>query len=309
MRFARLSLVMDSKTPSPERPSIHPVRRSPRRHGPTPRSVSMEVVRTTPRATDHPMSTPSRGRNRPLTRNPFPSTGSQGHENEDVDDATDNDEELKKKQLFTYFKRMSKKQLRDIGRHWMRKSSGNKDDYIYRNYRFVLYKKSQGRDLRSLIANNPKCPNFNDAMRNMEMSSLDLISPPSGAEVDARLSELGDPPEGSAFQAQPSMSNPGSTANRSDANVSTPEFTISEFARLIIILREDPTARNALFQLGQELSRTELDAGRSRDSFWENIASRFNDDSLCPQFSFVGSVDDADPSELPLCDRPASVLK
>lgn len=30
---------------------------------------------------------------------------------------------------------------------------------------------------------------------------------------------------------------------------------------------------------------------------------------MCPQFSFAGSVDDADPSELPLCDRPASVLK
>lgn len=35
----------------------------------------------------------------------------------------------------------------------------------------------------------------------------------------------------------------------------------------------------------------------------------FNDFSLAPQFSVTGSVDDADPSQLPLCNRPASILK
>lgn len=53
----------------------------------------------------------------------------------------------------------------------------------------------------------------------------------------------------------------------------------------------------------------ELDAGRTRDSFWGTVALRFNDPSLCPTFSFHGSVDEANPAGLPLCDRPAALLK
>lgn len=189
-------------------------------------------------------STPSR--DHPPALKPFPFTGSQDLK---VDGETETAEEQEKKQIFTYFKGLSKKQLREIGRHWMWKSNGNKDDYIYRNYRFVIFKKTMGRDLQSLIANDPKCPDFDNAMRTIEAASLDLITPPSEAELDARLSELGDPPEGSGFQVQSSVSTPGATTNLKDANVSTPEFCVSEFARLIAILREDPAARNAISSL------------------------------------------------------------
>lgn len=98
-------------------------------------------------------------------------------------------------------------------------------------------------------------------------------------------------------------------AVRGSNTESEPNFTISEFARLIIVMRDDERARSALYRLGQELRRAELDCGTSRDSFWGIIADRFNDTSLPIRFSFTGHVDEADPSLDPLCKRSAASLK
>ena len=77
-----------------------------------------------------------------------------------------------------------------------------------------------------------------------------------------------------------------------------PNFSVSEFARLAVLMQDDEVARSMLFRLGQELRRAELDEGTTRDSLWGKIEERFNDDSVCFRFYLQGHVDEPDP--LPL---------
>ena len=76
-----------------------------------------------------------------------------------------------------------------------------------------------------------------------------------------------------------------------------------------MILKEDETARNAFMNLHQELTRKQQEAGIGRADFWGAIANRFNDFSLCPHFSFDGTLgQDTDPSLPPLAVRSGGVL-
>ena len=67
--------------------------------------------------------------------------------------------------------------------------------------------------------------------------------------------------------------------------------------------------RTALFKLGQDLRRSELDSGITRDAFWGIIEGRFNDQSVLVRSSFVGHIEEVDPSVPPLSHRSAEVLK
>lgn len=62
-------------------------------------------------------------------------------------------------------------------------------------------------------------------------------------------------------------------------------------------------------QLGQVLTRAQLDARVTRDTYWRTIAERFNDHSLQPLFDFTASVDEADSSLPPVCHRTPEILK
>ncbi|PXF46056.1 hypothetical protein BWQ96_04156 [Gracilariopsis chorda] len=48
---------------------------------------------------------------------------------------------------------------------------------------------------------------------------------------------------------------------------SDPTFSLNEFARLIVILRDDEPAKNALDKTGKILNRRELDAKVTQDSY------------------------------------------
>ena len=88
-----------------------------------------------------------------------------------------------------------------------------------------------------------------------------------------------------------------------------PNVSLSEFARLDVLMQEDEVAHSMLFRLGQELRRAELDGGTMRDCFPGKIKEPFNDDSVCFRFSLQGHVDEAGTSASPLCYRCADVLK
>ena len=86
-------------------------------------------------------------------------------------------------------------------------------------------------------------------------------------------------------------------------------FSISEFARLCIIMRDDEDAKSALLGTGQELTRSQLDAGFTRESYWGIIEGRFNDPNLQLNLNMVGMVDEVDSTNPPPCHRSASFLK
>ena len=94
-----------------------------------------------------------------------------------------------------------------------------------------------------------------------------------------------------------------------DINEEPKPFSLSEFARLAVVIKTAEACRQAMGKLQLELTRGEIVGGRTRKCYWGVIARRFNDDSLRPCMSFVGFCEEADPTRLPLTYRPASVLK
>lgn len=54
-----------------------------------------------------------------------------------------------------------------------------------------------------------------------------------------------------------------------------PNFFISEYARLFVLLRAHPEARKALLKSGLETSRAQPDACIPRGEFWTTIVEKF----------------------------------
>ena len=55
------------------------------------------------------------------------------------------------------------------------------------------------------------------------------------------------------------------------------QFGINEFARLLVTMRDHEDARSAVIDMGQELSRAQLDTGVTRGDFWLIVESTFKD--------------------------------
>lgn len=192
-----------------------------------------------------------------------------------------------------------------MGRKWGLHSSGNKTDLIYRNILFLQQVKEDGNDIIQNMACNVECPSFEKFANNRELICVDWKEPPSKRDMAETLKKAGDKFEDQE-QGAATQVNPHAISQPTD---SIPNFTLSEFARLIVILQEDERAREAMFRLSQELQSCELDGGVTRAAFWQVIADRFNDISLPISFSFEGDIEETDPSQVPLCSRPASTLK
>lgn len=214
-----------------------------------------------------------------------------------------------KELVFTFFSLMKRDELRKIQRGWSLRASGTRPDFILRNYRLVVYRLSKGNPVGTTIANNPYSPSFDSFLYSIFNPVLNkrmpVISPPTDREVDARLEKLGDKKE----DDRGGNGTRTGRAGQVEAEDGVPCFTASEFARLLVLLRYDQECREANLRLRQELTRTELDAGRSRDSFWQLISRRFNNPEVSVSFSFSGWCEEANPSNSPLCFRPASLLK
>ena len=86
-------------------------------------------------------------------------------------------------------------------------------------------------------------------------------------------------------------------------------FSISEFARLCITMRDDEDAKCSLDRTGQELTRSQLDAGFTRDSYWGVIEERFNNPSLRLHLNMVGNVDGVDSKVPPPCHWSATCVE
>ena len=97
--------------------------------------------------------------------------------------------------------------------------------------------------------------------------------------------------------------------NGADAE-SANAFSISEFARLAVILCYDEDVRMCFLESLRCLSRAQLDARESGDAFWhDTVAERFNDRTNAPAFSFLGVCDGVNSRALSLCKRAGDELR
>lgn len=78
---------------------------------------------------------------------------------EDVDDLTI---------VYTFFLGLRMDVLRKIGRHWGRRSTGNKPELLYRNFIFLKECKDSGKDIFGEMGNNIECPRFASFRENQE---------------------------------------------------------------------------------------------------------------------------------------------
>lgn len=209
--------------------------------------------------------------------------------------------------VYTFLASQKKDVLRKVGRVWGLRSSGNKQDLIYRAFWFLKDCQSRNLNIFGKLAANIHCPSFDNFEKENSRSGMDWKEPPGDDVIREALKKAGDKLESRDAIKQRVEREEG--CNEVADVPSTPNFTLSEFARLLVLMKEDEKVRESMYRLGQELRRAELDTGTSRDSFWGIIEARFNDVSLLVKFSFEGYLSDADPSAPPLCNRSGEVLK
>lgn len=209
--------------------------------------------------------------------------------------------------VYTFLCGLRKDVLRKMGRQWGRRATGNKDALLYRNFLFLKECHESNKSMESKMLTNIDCPSYEKFLDDQERTCADWKRIPAIDEMVKCLTAAGDKFDDNTGVAANLTVRPNSLGNRN--NEGMPNFSISEFARLVIVMRDDEKARSALYRLGQELRRAELDSGTSRDAFWGIIEDRFNDTTVPVRFSFAGHVDEADPSRAPACRRPAASLK
>ena len=86
--------------------------------------------------------------------------------------------------------------------------------------------------------------------------------------------------------------------------------SLDEFARLMVIFRDVPEAAEDLRRSGQDLSREDLDTGRTRNAFWtDRIEMIFNDPSYVTNEEFHRPLQDVDPGRRVTVYRDGSCLQ
>lgn len=88
------------------------------------------------------------------------------------------------------------------------------------------------------------------------------------------------------------------------------DFSIDEFARLMVLLRDDERTRSAVHKAtGGTMNRLEQEYGANRDSWWTIAANRFNDEHVDSVESFAGRLDGVNSNKRPPVLRTATTLK
>ena len=156
--------------------------------------------------------------------------------------------------VFTFFCSLKKDVLRRICKTWGRRVTGNRKGLIYRNFLFLKALNDSGKDLFNKMGSNIECPSFEKFMESQERTCGKWNKPPACWEMMEALKKVGDKFD----EIEGKRSGPAASLNEQRSahfspGENTPNFSLSEFARLVIILRDDDRAREALFRLGKEL--------------------------------------------------------
>ena len=120
------------------------------------------------------------------------------------------------------------------------------------------------------------------------------------AEEKRQMAIDGDLPE-----SRPPKSRLGTYTN----GVGSAPFSLSQFARLCLLLRDDPVAKIAFQGTGQELSMQQQRNHVNRDGYWNTVAEHFKDPDIRPRLDvhFELPLENLVPSSAP--PSPLSGLK
>ena len=199
--------------------------------------------------------------------------------------------------------------LRKILKAWQRKVSGSKTERIKRAYLYFriafisgaaagdLFRKCMKDGLslfkdfdvwmeknRSSIERMTEVPSDADLMRTFRPAEVAHWEEFEAVEEQRRQMEAdGDLGGGNSG---------GSGYGGSASGTGGAPFSLSHFARLCLLLRDDPVAKLAFQGTGQELSMEQQRNRVNRDDYWHTVAERINSSDFHPRF-------DARP-ELPL---------
>lgn len=94
-----------------------------------------------------------------------------------------------------------------------------------------------------------------------------------------------------------------------DYTISSPSFSVSEFARLVVLLHGEERVRAAFLKSRKKLGRHELDVGVKPDDFWKNaVEDVFNDPSVSPKVTFPSYIESNTTTEYTGIFRDAAKL-
>ena len=238
--------------------------------------------------------------------------------------------------VYSFILNLNIKQIRTLLREWRCKQTGNKGALVARAFMNLQIIVLSGKSLSQVMRTNSITQRFDSWMEQRitldNRSPLYLTQAPTDSaiikELEAkeaenfkkqRLNLQKSTHEQSHVQTESLQRTENTELETEHIPRATEEdvapvtasniFSISEFARLCIIMRDDEDAKAALLGTGQELTRSQLDAGFTRESYWGIIEDRFNDPSLKLNLNMVGMVDEVDSTKPPPCHRSASFLK
>lgn len=245
--------------------------------------------------------------------------GSQNHTDaHGSENASNPISEKEKSIIFSYFFEITVSMLREICRFWRLRITGKKDCLVSRCYLQVISSRATPSEY---ISSNPHCPDFFKTverikklrtlppLHNIKLMSDEIYRDDTSNDLAIQESGAGGADVAPEVDAATGSKNLVPCAVGSKSTKGT-FFTLSEYARLYVILRDNERARQILRASKRVLSASELDAGVSQDEWWQTIVEElFNDEKYHPTVSFSGLLEAVDSSQPPKIYRYASTLK
>ena len=139
---------------------------------------------------------------------------------------------------------------------------GKKDLIVFRIYKYVLWHGEGVDSTRSLFESNAQCLSFTEFSARIKDNGQIMQSLPSDYVLNKDLREAGNELE---------IYEKGMWSSLDERDETKP-FSLSEFARLAVIIKTDEDCRPAMQKLQLELTRGEIDGGRTRECYWGVIA-------------------------------------
>lgn len=227
--------------------------------------------------------------------------------------------------VFSFFWQCTVQKLRGISKKWNMRVSGNKTPLISRALLRAKMMKGPLGSLKDFLMKVKGSQEKVHAFRKqIERRPEMMFRAPKNETLLAQLSKeeavkfqnvvrkMDDGSFGSVPKAQTRVVHDldGTGYEPNEHQGVTMPFSVNEFARLVVILRDDQRARDAAQKATQyNLTRSQLDQGQSRDSFWNIVVERFNNANVVYGIDLRGRIDDVDCAALPKVHRSAARLR
>lgn len=199
------------------------------------------------------------------------------------------------KKVYHFLMDFSVMQLRKIARTWGRRQHGLKKAIVARIYVYILDRvEEDGQTVEDVLATNSKLHSFKTWEADMRLR-VAWDKPPSRSEL---LTIIGgthagqeDQESDAVLDQSPGAATPGRIPPDSG-------LTLSEFARLLLLIKESEQIKQAIFEARKEVVREEEAVDRIR--FWSTlIEPRFNDKSYMPLLQEEGPFEGIDARRMP----------